>query len=85
LKGFRKKVAVFFDSNINPQIAQITKIEVKNLRRLWIIFFKRLKGRKCPFQQNQLSAGTEARNLSNKSLTISNPFEDIIPTVVKLD
>ena len=88
-KDFRKnKVIVLFKGNINPQIAQITQIERKNLpslRRLRIIFFKRLKGRKYPFQQSQPSAGYEAGNLSNKSLTISNPFEDIIQTVVKLN
>jgi hypothetical protein len=43
------------------------------------------RGEKNSLQQNQPLARFEAQNLSNKSLTISNPFEDIIPIVVKLD
>jgi hypothetical protein len=75
-------------AKINPPITQISRIfsfNLCNLRHLRIMIFKRLRGEKISLQQNQPSAGSEAQNLSNKSLTISNPFEDIIPIVVKLD
>jgi hypothetical protein len=50
-----------------------------------VYFFYSQREENATSEQNQLSAGQEAQNLSNKSLTISNPFEDIIPIVVKLD
>jgi hypothetical protein len=90
LRGFRKITSIFRHCErdaFSPEAisAVVGRLLRRQKRQLAMTDVSHLKAGKYPSKQNQHSAGSEAHNLSNKSLTISNPFEDIIPSVVKLD